>query len=140
MGRVGIVIVLVLVGGGLAWFVLRAQASQKQKVARTSHAQDALARLTAALERSGALDGSLAAEPWDEVRAHVFDVRIRADSALTDNRTNAAAPSIETLSNACIALLEHPPDVDAATAKQVTEAFCEHARLVRPLLPPAGLV
>jgi hypothetical protein len=138
MGRVVIVIVLVLVGGVLASFVLRAQAAQKHKVARTAHAHDALARLTAALERSGALDGGLATQPWDEVRAQVFDVRLRAESALMDNRDSAVAPSLETLSNACMALLEQPADLDADSATAAATAFCDHARLVRPLLPPAG--
>lgn len=139
MGKVVLVIILVGIGGGLASVVLRAQAAQKQKVARTGHAHEALARLTAALERSGAIDGRLAAQPWDEVRDQVFDVRLRAESALMDNRTNAVAPSIETLSNACMALLEQPADVDADTARTTTQAFCEHAKLVRPLLPPAAL-
>lgn len=138
MGKIGIVIVLLAVGAAAASVVLRAQAAQKQKVARTGHAHDALARLTAALERSGALDGRLTTLPWDEVRAQVFDVRLRAESALLDNRTNAVGPSIETLSNACMALLEQPPDADPAIARNATERFTEHARLVRPLLPPAG--
>jgi hypothetical protein len=138
MGRVGIIVVLVAMGAVAASFVLRAQASQKQKVARTGHAHDALARLTTALERSGALDGRLAALPWDEVRAQVFDVRLRAESALSDNRTSAVAPSLETLSTACMVLLEHPAEADADTARTAAEQFCEHARLVRPLLPPAG--
>ena len=138
MGKIVLVIVLVGIGGFLASFVLRAQAAQKQKVAKTGHAHDALARLTAALERSGALDGRLAAQPWDEVRAQVFDVRLRAESALMDNRTNAVAPSLEMLSKACIALLEQPAEVDDETARTATTGFCEHAKLVRPLLPPAG--
>jgi len=37
-----------------------------------------------------------------------------------------------------MALLEQPAEVDAASARATTDAFCEHARLVRPLLPPAG--
>lgn len=134
----GVIVVLVIVGCLAAAFVLRAQAAQKQKVARTGHAHDALARLTTALERSGALDGRLATQPWDEIRAQVFDVRLRAHSALADNRLHAAAPGIEALSTACMTLLEQPADVDAETARTTTEAFCEHARLVRPLLPPAG--
>jgi hypothetical protein len=129
--------VFVGVGGYVASFVLRAQAAQKQKVAKTGHAHDALARLTAALERSGALDGRLTDQPWDEVRAEVFDVRLRAESALMDNRANAVAPSLETLSNACMALLEQPADLDDETARATTRTFCEHAKLVRPLLPPA---
>ena len=138
MGAVGVVIVLVVVGGALAAIVLRAQAAQKRKVARTSHAHDALARLTAGLERSGALDGRLVTQPWDEVRAQVFDVRLRAESALAENRASGAAPAIETLSTACMSLLEQPADLDAGTARSTTEAFCEHARMVRPLLPPPG--
>ena len=138
MGRVGVIVFLVVLGGVVAAVVLRAQAAQKQKVARTSHAHDALARLTSALERSGALDGRLATQPWDEIRAQVFDVRLRAESALADNRTHAAAPGIEALSHAGMALLEHPADVDGDTARAATEAFCERALAVRPLLPPAG--
>lgn len=138
MGRVAVIVVLVAVGGFLASLVLRAQAAQKQKVARTGHAQDALARLTAALERSGALDGRLAAQPWDEIRAQVFDIRLRASSALADNGDNAAAPSIEKLADACMSLLEQPVDLDGDTARATAEAFCDHARLVRPLLPPAS--
>ena len=138
MGKVVLVVVLVGIGGFLASLVLRAQAAQKQKAAKTGHAHDALARLTAALERSGALDGRLADQPWDEVRAQVFDVRLRAESALMDNRANAVAPSLETLSNACMALLEQPADVDGDAARAATTSFCEHAKLVRPLLPPAG--
>lgn len=138
MGRVVVIVFLVLIGGAGAWLVLRAQAAQKQKVARAAHAQDALARLTAVLERSGALDGRLAAQPWDEVRAQVFDVRLRAESALADNGAHAAAPGIQTLSNACMALLEQPAEVDGATARATTETFCEQARTLRPLLPPAG--
>jgi hypothetical protein len=138
MGKVFLVIVLVGVGGFVASFVLRAQAAQKQKVAKTGHAHDALARLSAALERSGALDGRLAAQPWDEVRAQVFDVRLRAQSALMDNGASAVAPSLETLSNACMDLLEHPADIDDDTARRATGEFCERAKLVRPLLPPPG--
>jgi hypothetical protein len=134
----GVIVVLVIIGCVAAAFVLRAQAAQKQKVARTGHAHDALARLTTALERSGALDGRLAAQPWDEIRAQVFDVRLRAEYALADNRMHAAAPGLEALSTACMTLLEQPADVDGDTARATTEAFCEHARLVRPLLPPPG--
>jgi hypothetical protein len=132
----GVVILVVVVGAVVAGLVMRAQAAGKQKAGRETHTRTTLGRLSAALEQSGALDGRLVQEPWDEVRGAVFDVRIKTDSALMTSSDPALHPTLETLSRACIALLEHPVDADAATAQQATTQFCETAKLVRPLLPP----